>query len=76
MPFNDTSREAINGKVIHDFDSYISDVSDKKCIEVIKKIHCLDSQYFGDQSHVYSGSGITTRQIIVSLTYDDNESHF
>ena len=63
MPFNNSSCSKIPSDYISKYDTYIDSVSSKAGINVIKKSHCLDNKFFGDGSHLFSGSSITTREI-------------
>lgn len=67
MPFNDASCNRISSELKNGFNSYIEMIKIKTEINVVTKIHCLDNKYFGDASHVYRGSRITTRDILTVI---------
>ena len=67
MPFNDASCEQVNPKLVDNFNRYIKSVGEVNRISVMRDIHCMDNQFFGDGSHVYRGSGKTTREILAAI---------
>lgn len=67
MPFNNASCKKISPKLVSNFNKYIDSIKIETGINIIKKIHCLDNKYFGDGSHVFRGSNITTKDIIMAI---------
>jgi len=67
MPFNQASCEVVSSDLVNNFNKYIDFVEKKTKFSVIKKIHCMDNRYFGDGSHVYKGSELTTKDILSAM---------
>jgi len=67
MPFNDASCNKVSPGLVSGFNEYIERLETKTGINVIRKIHCMDNKYFGDGSHVFRGSEITTREILAEI---------
>jgi len=67
MPFNQSSCEKVSPDLVKNFNKYIDRIEIETDINVIKKIQCMDNKYFGDGSHVFSGSKITTNDILLAI---------
>lgn len=67
MPFNQSSCKKISPDLVKNFNKYIGRMELEENISVIKKAHCMDDKYFGDASHVFSGSKITTNDILLAI---------
>ena len=67
MPFNEASCKKVSPELVKNFNKYIQLISSKTEMNVIKNIHCMDNKYFGDGSHVYMGSELTTKDILLAI---------
>lgn len=64
MPFNESSCKRISKDLVSGYNQYLNKLNKENNVTLIKRISCMDDKYFGDSSHVYKGSKLTTTEIL------------
>ncbi len=63
MPFNNASFNKLKNNFKVEYNEYINNLSKQYPLIVLNKIYSLDNSYFGDESHLFSGSKVLTKKI-------------
>lgn len=63
MPFNQSSFEIMNTNYRHEYNKYINQMATDYDIKVCNNLSFMTNDNFGDPSHLYKGSKITTKEI-------------